>query len=144
MSSPVRCTLRPLLERARGRLVGTLTDADVQAGEARFDIAADGGRRVYAAGFVVTASTPTRVEAHVQHSDGSRSDPLDLKLEAGSTYAGVVELDAAPQPRERRPGASVVCYRRARRPRRLRHRVWLTARPPTSCGGDWAGSCPDR
>ncbi len=88
--------LGPLLERARGRLVGTLVDAEVQDGEARFAIAADGQRLVYAAGFVVTATTPTRVEAHVERSDGSRSDPLDLKLEAGSTYAGVVELDAAP------------------------------------------------
>lgn len=88
--------LEPLLERARGRLVGTLADAEVQDGAARFDIAADGQRRVYAAGFVVTASTPTRVEAHVQRTDGSHSGPVDLKLEAGSTYAGVVELDAAP------------------------------------------------
>jgi hypothetical protein len=88
--------LQPLLERARARLVGTLPDAEVREGEASFAIEADGERRVYAAGFVVTASEPTRVEAHVAREDGSCSDPIDLKLEAGNTYAGVVELDASP------------------------------------------------
>jgi Glycosyltransferase family 92 len=88
--------LAPLLERARGRLLGALPDADVADGEVRFEIAHDGRRQVYAAGFVVSADAPTRVEAHVVHEDGSRSAPVDLKLEAGSTYAGVVELDAAP------------------------------------------------
>ena len=88
--------LGPLLERARGRLLGTIAEAEVEDGEARFDIAEVGQRRVYAAGFVVTAAAPTRVEAHVVHEDGSRSEPVDLKLEAGSTYAGVVELEAVP------------------------------------------------
>jgi len=88
--------LEPLLERARGRLLGTLADAAVQDGEVRFDITDERQRRVYAAGFVVTAVEPARVEAHVVREDGSRSEPVDLKLEAGSTYAGVVELEAAP------------------------------------------------
>jgi hypothetical protein len=88
--------LQPLLERARGRLLGTLSDAQVVDGEARFDITPDGQRRVHAVGFVVTAAAPTRVEAHLVHEDGSRSEPVDLSLEAGSTYAGVVELEAAP------------------------------------------------
>jgi hypothetical protein len=88
--------LQPLLERARGRLVGTLADAHVVDGEARFDIADGSVRRVYAAGFVVSAVSATRVEAYVVHDEGGRSEPVDLKLEAGSTYAGVVELEAVP------------------------------------------------
>ncbi len=88
--------LEPLLERARGQLVGTLTDADVVDGEARFDIDADGQRRVYAAGFVVTTTAPTKVEALLVHADGSRSEPVELKLDPGQAYAGLVELEPEP------------------------------------------------
>ena len=88
--------LQPLLERARGELVGTLADAEIVDGEARFPISAAGRLRVYAAGFVVTASAPTKVEAHLEREDGSRSQPIELELDAGSTYAGVVELEAEP------------------------------------------------
>jgi hypothetical protein len=88
--------LQPLLERARGELVGTLEDAEIVDGEVRFPIAAVGRLRVYAAGFVVTASAPTKVEAHLEREDGSRSRPIELALDAGSTYAGVVELEAEP------------------------------------------------
>ena len=88
--------LQPLLERARGRLVATLPDAVVDGGEARFDIDAKGQRRVYALGFVVTVSEPTRIVARLKPSDGVAPDPVELKLGAGSTYAGVVELDAQP------------------------------------------------
>ena len=88
--------LQPLLERARGRLVGTLPEARVEDGAVLFTLEPTGERRVYAAGFVVTTSTSTRVEAHVARTDGSQSVPIELQLEAGKTYAGVVELDPAP------------------------------------------------
>ncbi len=88
--------LEPLLARARGRLVATLADTDVEAGEARFEVDAAGKRRVYAVGFVITARTPTRVVARLEPEDGEAPAPVELKLEPGSTYAGVVELDAAP------------------------------------------------
>ena len=88
--------LEPLLERSRGRLMATLADALVEGGEIRFDIDARGQRRVYALGFVVSAAAPTRIEASLTWLDGSPGQPIDLKLEAGSTYAGVVELDPNP------------------------------------------------
>ncbi|MEX1294966.1 MAG: glycosyltransferase family 92 protein [Candidatus Limnocylindrales bacterium] len=88
--------LQPLLERARGELMATLADAAVREGEAEFSVKRSGERRVYAAGFVVSAVAPTRVEAQLEREDGSRSETVELKLEAGSTYAGVVELEAAP------------------------------------------------
>jgi hypothetical protein len=88
--------LAPLLERARGRLVGTLPDATLSDGAVEFTLEADRQRCVYAVGFVVTASAATRVEAQLLRHDGTGPAPLDLKLDAGSTYAGVVELDASP------------------------------------------------
>jgi hypothetical protein len=88
--------LTPLLERARAELVGTLAEASVDAGVARFEPAAHGRRRVYAAGFVVSASSPTRVVARVVEADGDGPEPVELRLEPGSTYAGVVEIDPVP------------------------------------------------
>jgi hypothetical protein len=88
--------LRPLLERARARLVGTLAEASVDAGVARFEPADDGRRRVYAAGFVVSASSPTRVVARVVGTDDDGPDPVEVRLDPGSTYAGVVEIDPVP------------------------------------------------
>lgn len=88
--------LEPLLERARGHLVGTLAEATVEAGEVRFDIDEPGQRRVYAAGFVVGATAATRVVITLTRADGSNSEPVELQLEPGSTYAGVVELEATP------------------------------------------------
>ncbi len=88
--------LEPLLERARGRLVATLPDATVEDGVARFTLATEGPRQVYAAGFVVTASAPTRVIASLEREAGEPADPFEMTLEPGSTYAGVVELDPNP------------------------------------------------
>ncbi len=88
--------LQPLLERARGQLVATLPDGQLEDGVVHFDVDPAGQRRVYALGFVVSASAPTRLEAALTRSTGTNSEPLELKLEAGNTYAGVVELDAAP------------------------------------------------
>jgi hypothetical protein len=88
--------LQPLLERARGRLVATLPEMSVEEGEARFAIDAGGQRRVYALGFVVAATALTRIVARLAPADGDGPDPVELQLEAGSTYAGVVELDAVP------------------------------------------------
>ena len=89
--------LQPLLERTRGRLVATLPEATLEAGEARFAIDPEGQRRVYAAGFVVTASSPTKVVARLTRADSSRSEPVELALAAGDSYAGVVELEASPE-----------------------------------------------
>jgi hypothetical protein len=94
LSSSIHLT--PLLERSRGRLLATLPDGSVEDGVALFDVDAAGKRRVYAVGFVVTASAPTRLEASLMRGDGSESEPIDAKLDAGSTYAGVVELEASP------------------------------------------------
>jgi hypothetical protein len=88
--------LQPLLERARGRLVAALPGAAVDDGVARFRVEAGGRRRVYAAGFVVTASSATRVLARLETDDGAASEPVELTLAEGSTYAGLVELDANP------------------------------------------------
>ncbi len=88
--------LAPLLERSRGRLVATLPDGRVGDGEVSFDIDAAGERRVYAIGFVVTSSGPAHIGAELVRADGTRGEPIDVKLDAGSTYAGVVELDASP------------------------------------------------
>jgi hypothetical protein len=88
--------LEPLLERVRGHLVGTLAEATVEAGEVRFDIDEPGQRRVYATGFVVGATAATRVAITLTRADGSSSEPVELQLEPGSTYAGVVELEATP------------------------------------------------
>ena len=89
--------LGPLLERARGRLVGTLASGEQSDGEVRFEVEHGGQRRIYALGFVIGASAPTRSRAWLVHEDGGRSHPLELSLEAGSTYAGVVELDDTPE-----------------------------------------------
>ena len=51
--------LQPLLERSRGRIVATLADGHINAGEAHFDIHLAAERWVYAVGFVVSTSTPT-------------------------------------------------------------------------------------
>jgi hypothetical protein len=88
--------LQPLLERARGRLVATLREAEIESGEAHFELDPVGDRRIYAAGFVVSASAPTRVLASQRRADGSTSQPVELELEAGHSYAGIVELDADP------------------------------------------------
>jgi hypothetical protein len=88
--------LTPLLERARGRIVGTLADSSLDQGVVRFAIDPDGDRRVYAVGFVVSASVPTKVVAQVRRADGEATHQLELRLEGGSTYAGVVELDPSP------------------------------------------------
>ena len=88
--------LQPLLERSRGRLVATLAQAMVEDGVARFAIDAAGERRVYAAGFVVTASASSRVVATLELEDGAAAEPVELTLAEGSTYAGLVELDDNP------------------------------------------------
>jgi hypothetical protein len=88
--------LTPLLERSRGRLLATLPDGRVGDGSVHFDLDPAGQRRVYALGFVVSATAPTRLLARLQRADGSGSEPVELTLAAGHTYAGVVELDAAP------------------------------------------------
>ncbi len=88
--------LQPLLERARGRLLATLPDARLADGVVHFAIDAAGERRVYAAGFVVSTAAPTRLLTSLTRADGSSSDPIEVKLEAGNTYAGVMELDASP------------------------------------------------
>ncbi|MEA2026263.1 MAG: glycosyltransferase family 92 protein [Chloroflexota bacterium] len=88
--------LAPLLERCRGRLVATLPDGRVGDGEVLFDIDAAGERRVYAVGFVVTSPVQARLGAELVRTDGTSSETIDVKLDAGSTYAGVVELDASP------------------------------------------------
>ena len=89
--------LQPLLERARGQLIGTLADATVEDGVARFSIEARAQRRVYAAGFVVTAPTSARVLAKLEYEDGEAAEPVEITLEPGSTYAGLVELDPNPR-----------------------------------------------
>ncbi len=88
--------LAPLLERSRGRLEATLATATALPGGWRFDVEDHGQRRCYALGFVIAAGSSGRLTAELGRPDGSTSDPVDVKLEAGSTYAGVVELDASP------------------------------------------------
>ncbi len=89
--------LTPLLERARGRLLATLPDGRLEDGAVHFDIDPAGQRRVYAAGFVVRAATATKLLAWLTRADGSTSEPVSVRLPAGDTYAGVLELDAAPE-----------------------------------------------
>jgi hypothetical protein len=89
--------LGPLLERARGRLLATLPDGRIEDGVVRFDVDAAGERRVHAVGFVITATTPTRLEATLTREDGATAAPVEVKLDAGATYAGVVELDPSPE-----------------------------------------------
>ena len=89
--------LQPLLERARARLVATLPDGRLEDGTMRFELDPAGQRRVQALGFVVSAPAPSRLQATTTAVGGQRSAPVDLKLDAGSTYAGVVELDAEPR-----------------------------------------------
>jgi hypothetical protein len=88
--------LGPLLERSRGRLLATLPDGRLEDGVVHFDIDPGGERRVYAVGFAATASAPTRLEATLTRTDLGNSEPVDLILAAGNTYAGVVELDPSP------------------------------------------------
>ena len=90
--------LQPLLQRARAELLATLAETEVGDGAVRFGVAADGRRRVYAAGFVVSATSDTRLIAHLERSAGEAVEvaPLELRLDAGGIYAGVVEL--APDP----------------------------------------------
>jgi hypothetical protein len=89
--------LAPLLERARGRLLATLPDGHLVDGVVHFDIDPAGQRRVYAVGFVVSAAAPTRLQASLRRADGSASEPVEVRLTAGATYAGVIELDDAPE-----------------------------------------------
>lgn len=89
--------LQPLLERARGRLLATLPDGRIEDGVVHFDVDAGGERRVYAIGFVIAATSPTRLEATLAREDGTASPPVDVKLDAGAAYAGVVELHPAPE-----------------------------------------------
>lgn len=112
--------LDPLLDRCRGRVVASWAGApsdierSVQAGsvaEARdgwtlqpvdgeavvaFEFDPEGQRRVQALGFVVSVASLVRMSVEQRHEDGSSAGPLDVRLAQGSTYAGVVELDAAP------------------------------------------------
>ena len=90
--------LQPLLERARGALLATLAEAEVSDGAVRFDVEADGRRRVYAVGLVVSATTDTRLVAHLERAAGEAQEaaPLELRFDAGKIYAGVVELAAEP------------------------------------------------
>jgi hypothetical protein len=88
--------LQTLLERARAELIGTLPEAGVVDGTARFPVGAGGRRRVYATGFVVTTTEPSRLETDFVRADGSRSEPITLRLPAGGTYAGIVELHPDP------------------------------------------------
>jgi len=88
--------LGPLLERSRGRLDATLADASAVADGMRFEIEDGGERRCYALGFVVEAGVSFGLTAELAYADGSSSAPVEVKLDAGSTYAGVVELDASP------------------------------------------------
>jgi len=88
--------LEPLLERSRGRLEAILTDGTTEADMVRFKIDDRGQRRCYALGFVIEAGASFRLTAEMECADESASTPVDVKLDAGSTYAGVVELDASP------------------------------------------------
>ena len=88
--------LAPLLERSRGRLEATLSSATALPGGWHFDIEDRGQRRCYALGFAITAVATGRLTAELGRPDGSTSEPVEVKLKAGSTYAGVVELDPSP------------------------------------------------
>jgi hypothetical protein len=111
--------LAPLLERCRGRLEmswiaapdaipgtlvrGSATPAEAgwavladETAEVRLSIDAAGQRRVQALGFVLRTSDPTGLELWLGREDGSSSDPIELQLDAATTYAGVMELDASP------------------------------------------------
>jgi hypothetical protein len=88
--------LQPLLERSRGRLEATLPAASVEAGARRFEVGDATARRCYALGFVIEAAATFPLTAQLQRRDGSMSDPVEARLTAGSTYAGVVELDPSP------------------------------------------------
>ena len=113
--------LRPLLERSRGRLEASwaasppqvsdslglgsaepLADGWSLAGqdglvEVALAVDAGGHRRCLALGFVLRTAGPTGLQLGLRREDGSRSGPVEVKLEAAATYAGVVELDAMPE-----------------------------------------------
>jgi hypothetical protein len=111
--------LAPLLQRCRGRIVASWVDADatVEQTMTAGSVAAaadgwtlephDGGsavsipldatgeRRVHAVGFVLSLHGPARLS--LTHAEGdTASTAVEVRLGAGSTYAGVVEVDATP------------------------------------------------
>jgi hypothetical protein len=88
--------LAPLLERARGRLLATLPDAQAGAGELRFELPHVTDRRVHALGFVVTTRIPLRLEAERVREDERASTPVTVTVDEPGSYAGVVELEADP------------------------------------------------
>jgi len=69
---------------------------DLDGSEVAFAIDPKGRRRCYALGFVVRPAGATRLRLELSHDDASTSEPVDVKLDAATTYAGVVEFDASP------------------------------------------------
>jgi len=114
--------LEPLLVRSRGRVEASwvaapaavpativqgtatptnsgwsLVDGDAEGVvEVRLPIDAAGQRRIKALAFVLRTSGTTLMELQLSRDDGSTSEPIEAKLGAATTYAGVVELDASP------------------------------------------------
>lgn len=60
-------------------------------------LAHDDMLRCYYLGFLTGAVSPLRVTAMVQREDGSEGAPVSLKLPAGTSVAGVVEIEPHPQ-----------------------------------------------
>jgi hypothetical protein len=112
--------LGPLVERARGRLEGSWAAApgevpgvvegrvtvedtgwrvDGVGGSlaTRFPVEAGGARRCYAVGFVLQTRGPVSLALGLRDADDDGIGGAKVPLESGSTYAGVVEVDARPQ-----------------------------------------------